>query len=108
MPRDTYYPQTFQCTRPSCGLLKKVYVWASQLSTKKIFCDCKSKTPMRIFIEDIQEGPMVRKMSKEEIKADRRARARSHFKREVLPYLSKEDRNYHLGQMKRSGENWSK
>lgn len=102
MITDRYTPERYRC---SCGQVSKHYVWTSKMEGAIHSCpQCKmGLTIEHLDIEEINEAPRVGKMTRDQIKADRKQRAQNHFKREVLPTLGKMERK-HFG--KKFGKNY--
>lgn len=94
MANDSMYRQEYKCTE--CGSITKHYVWTSELETATYKCDCgETLTVENIYDKPVVESPvLLRKMTKEQIKADRTKRSRKHFKDEILPTLSGKDQRY--------------
>lgn len=94
MANDRMYQQEYLC--PSCGRIEKHYVWTSEIETKTHICSCGDVVGFaEVYDKPIVESPLLlRKMTKEQIKADRTKRSRKHFKEEVLPTLSGKDQRY--------------
>lgn len=88
------YPQEYKCTE--CGAITKHYVWISELETAKHECGCgEILTPENVYYKSTVEPPShLRKMTKDQIKADRQKRSTDHFKREIIPTLSGKDQRY--------------
>lgn len=94
MSKDTYYPQAYQCD--SCHKISKHYVWASEAEEARVECKCGNLLTYQHMYDDepIQSFNIGTKMSKQQIKTDRKKRSTDHFKKEILPTLSKRDRSH--------------
>lgn len=96
MSRDSYYPQAYCCSKKSCGKISKHYIWTSEIEKAQHECECGQKLTYQHLYEEPQvDAPMILgKMTKSEIKADRRKRSQEHFKKEIMPTLNKKDKSH--------------
>ena len=95
MARDRYYPQLYKC--PSCGMVQEHYIWASQAEEAKHNCtSCGSEIRYTEMYEEKVEKVYtgVGKMSIQAVQAERKKRSTDHFKKEVMPTLSRQDKKH--------------
>ena len=88
--------RTYKC--PHCRKEQSHNVWDFVVETKEISCvECQTVMIGKDVIEEgrMELSPILgEKMTKEQIKADRTTRSKTHFKKEVLPTLSGKDQRY--------------
>lgn len=91
MSRDRLYMQKFFCN--VCNTAVEKNVWESKLYETP--CDCGDGVLEPIFDESEDVGFMIMsKMSKGEIRKERKQRSLDHFKKEIYPTLSKKDKKH--------------
>ena len=89
MAKKTCYFQEYVC---SCGQHQKHCVWSDELEKKEFDCtneQCDKKVDIyNAIFQSTTSGPMIGKMSVEQIQKDRAKRNTDHFKREIFPTLA--------------------
>lgn len=104
MSRSTLYKQNYCCSQ--CQKEQKHYVWSDKVEETEHKCtECQTTiTHHDVVYEEEIEGPKpLVKMTKQQIKQDRRIRSSQHFQKEILPYLPKQERQHHS---KKLGKNF--
>lgn len=92
MAKNTYYPQLYKCCE--CDHKRKEYIWSNEIQDKSFPCNLNAcQGEMLPYFEGEIDAPMVmgRKMTSDEIKADRRKRNKLHFEKEIMPGLPKKE-----------------
>lgn len=80
--RNQYYQQKFE---DSDGKIVVKYIWSQDISNQ-IYPQ--GLTPV---FEEVQQAPMVGKMTVSQIQADRQKRSKEHFQKEIRPTLGKDE-----------------
>ncbi len=100
MSSDRMYNQEFQCNH--CNHFSKQYIWESELDTKVIECkECNEGILIPHFEEVVETFMIGTKMTKTQIKADRKKRSSDHFRKEVLPTLDKTEQKFYANKYKK-------
>lgn len=84
--RDTFYPQKFR--NINTNEITERYIWTSDLEKENYPED------LQPYFEKVNEAPMVGKMTKDQIRTERKARSTNHFKKEVLPTLGSDEQRH--------------
>lgn len=95
--KDTLYSQKF---KNSEGEIVERWVWVSNMNKQIHPLDQDNKTPLTPIFEEIKEESnfptiITKKMTRQEIQAERRKRSSDHFKKEILPTLGKDEKIHH-------------
>lgn len=95
MSRIQFFPENYRCTE--CDTVQKFYVWSDEIETKTHTCKCCRKTlnPSDLVFEQPKEFFNIGgKLTGQQIKAERKSRSTEHFKKDILPTLSKKDKSH--------------
>jgi hypothetical protein len=88
--KNTYYLQKFET---SLGNIVSQYVWSKDIEDGMWPKDVDGFV-MTPYCEPIGQAPSVGKMSIEAVQADRKQRSTSHFKKDILPTLGKDEQRH--------------
>lgn len=97
MSKDLYYPQEYRCDNIDCCHRQKKYIWSSKRYEVEHECEKCGWTlnHMNEYESDVNDAFRVgTKMTKQQIKADRKKRSTEHFQKEVRPTLGGMDKRH--------------